>query len=166
MKTFYLLIIVLFFNGCCCSQQPKKTIYDINQQLIASYVGDSIDLKSFNYHDLKGRIVKATVGVEYIKGKDSLSRYLLDSFYSHPKYKNNEVNTTFFYYIYFDKELNVKEVRFVDFGLSEELKQTIKENNCYEILNEVLSNTGKKWKKEKSTNKNNFPIFIGSIKIM
>lgn len=138
---FGLIIGILFTIYSCKSGMniQQKAVKDIYGKPIC-YLLKNNDVIYFSDEGVK---IKAILGgVEFNKGPDSLSKYLLKKYVNNPSYKYDEYNIHEYFYILFDNNLVIKEVRILG-GKYTSGKRFDFEN----IFIETLKNTNGMWRK-------------------
>ena len=127
-KWRYIAVLITVLTGfyfCRAEKQTKRQkgeIYEnscdsIRQQALIDIHGQPIiylldENKAVYYREDGFKIiVHYNRGVEFIGGKDSLSVYLLTKYINHLSYNHLEYNVHENFFILFDKNLDIKEVR-------------------------------------------------------
>jgi hypothetical protein len=87
----------------------QNPIKDINGNPIINRIGsDSI----ISYIKEDGTtLISYMGGVEFSGGRESLKAYLDSAYYNNPYYDYSEFNVFEYFYILFDKDLNIEEIR-------------------------------------------------------
>ena len=103
------ITLLIGFYGCGSDKEIRQqAIKDIDGRPISFLLKNDRGL----YYPINGE--EKTVyfgGVEFNGGRDSLSEYLLSKYVNHPDYNYNEYNVYEHFFILFDKDLNIKEIR-------------------------------------------------------
>ncbi|RCW31110.1 hypothetical protein [Marinilabilia salmonicolor] len=159
------IVIVVIFAWGCCSSQPESIIYDIYGEPIISYNGDSLKSGDAEYYK-KGRSVRIGFDVKYVGGVDSLKKHIIESYYEHSDYNHQEVNTTLFFCVFFDENLKIENVRFIDVGFSNQQKALLQNNLNLKIITEIIKETEGEWHIKSKDQFVNNQVFLGSIKLM
>jgi hypothetical protein len=159
-----MLIVAIMVSGNY-SSESQNVIYDIVGKPIYSYTGDGLEFNNAQYY-FREKCVEVHFDVQYIWGVDSLKNYIINSYYEHPNYNHHEINTTLFFSVFFDEVLNIKDIRFIDAGLSNQQKEFLRDHLHFKVVEEILKKTENDWQlKSQSSNKHN-QLFIGSVKLM
>ncbi|WP_353331802.1 hypothetical protein [Bacteroides sedimenti] len=138
----FVLLIVLFIGFCGCSSGKK-----IRQQAIKDIYGQPISflLKKNReiYYSVNGeKKIAYPGGVEFNGGNDSLSAYILSKYVNHPDYNYDEFNVNEYFFMLFDKDLNIKGIRIMH------KKYAPKERPYYDsIFINALKSTAGMWRK-------------------
>lgn len=136
------IIIGILLGIYCC-----KSGIEIQQKAVKDIYGNPIcyllkDNKVIYFSETGEKIRANFGGVEFNGGRDSLSAYLLTKYINHPSYIYDEYNVYECFYILFDKNLNIKEVRIMD------RKYAYNKRFYYDnIFIETLKNTTGMWSK-------------------
>lgn len=139
---YFVVLIVLFTGFYGCSSGKK-----MRQQAIKDIYGRPITSLSKNdriiYYRINGRQKTAYPGgVEFNGGRDSLSAYLISKYVNHPDYNYDEFNVNEYFFMLFDKDLNIKEIRIMH------KKYAPKERPYYDsIFINALKSTAGMWHK-------------------
>lgn len=109
-KYITILFIVLLMIFCC------KSRVMIQQQVVKDVYGNPICFILKNdeviYYSVYGEKISANLGgIEFNGGRDSLSTYLLTKYINHPEYNYQEYNIYERFFVLFDKNMCIKEVR-------------------------------------------------------
>lgn len=106
------LISVILISNCQSTIGQETTsnhIKDINGCIIIEKTDSS---KVYYVREDGGKLITNLGGLEFDGGKDSLKAYLDSIFYNNPDYHNHsEFNVLEFFFILFDENLNIVEVR-------------------------------------------------------
>jgi len=141
--SYIALFIGILTISCCCEAKKKiqrHAIEDIHGRPISFLLKDG----KVGYYTENGEkiIVNVVRGIEFNGGKDSLSAYLLTKYINHPSYNYQEYNVYEYFFILFDKNLDIKEVRIMY------RKYADNERFYYDsIFIEALKNTTGMWYK-------------------
>lgn len=103
------MILLSFYSIECCSQE--RDVSEFAKDVYGMPVFTSHDTTSKDYLTLDGKRILASLGVEYIGGRDSLNRYCKKMYYKLVNPTYNELNQRVFITLLFDKDLNIKEIR-------------------------------------------------------
>ena len=135
-----IIVVGLLIGLYCCGSEKKiqqQAIKDIYDRPISYLLKDNKDI--YFCEDGK-KIIAYFRGVEFNGGRDSLSAYLNDVYYNHPSYNYEEYYMLSSFFILFDKNLNIVEVRI--------MKRPHNEEFYYDnILIEALKSTTGMWHK-------------------
>lgn len=103
------ITLLIGFYGCGSEKEIRQqAIKDIDGRPISFLLKNDRGL----YYSVNGKKKTAYFGgVEFNGGRDSLSEYLLSKYVNHPDYNYNEYNVYEHFFILFDKDLNIKEIR-------------------------------------------------------
>lgn len=134
------ITLLIGFYGCGSDKEIRQqAIKDIDGRPISFLLKNDRGL----YYPINGE--EKTVyfgGVEFNGGRDSLSEYLLSKYVNHPDYNYNEYNVYEHFFILFDKDLNIKEIRIMH------RKYAGKERPYYDtIFINALKGTTGMWRK-------------------
>ena len=137
-----IVYIGFLLEFCCCASETK-----IQQQAVKDIYGNPISfpLKDNRviYYPENGREITAYIGgVEFDGGRDSLSAYLLTNYINYPSYNYEEYNVDEYFFILFDSNLDIKEVRIMHRKYADN-KRFYYDN----IFIEALKNTTGMWNK-------------------
>jgi hypothetical protein len=142
-KWIYIAVFIGILTELCCCKSgtiiQQQAVKDIHDNPICSLLNDN---KVFYYPETGERIISNFGGVEFKGGKDSLSAYLLTKYVNHPSYNYEEYGVYECFFILFDKNLDIKEVRI--------MYRKYAENKRFyydSIFIEALKNTAGMWHK-------------------
>ena len=111
-KCKYIMLFIstlLFFYSCVLQKNVQQdSLKDIYGNPI-SYLIES--RKTIYFFENGKKVIAYLGGVEFNGGQDSLSTYLLTKYVNHPDYNYNEYNMIEYFFILFDRNLEIKEVR-------------------------------------------------------
>ena len=113
-KHFQIVIVCFFFVlGSCLSQKniTKQPVKDSFGKILYCPIDSD---KTIYYLETGEKIIATNNGVEFCKGRDSLSNYLSVKYVNHPNYGWIDYNMHLFFVILFDKNLTIKEIRIVN----------------------------------------------------
>jgi len=155
-KFYYIGVFVLFLVGLsCCS--IRKTSLDFVKDIDGYPIVEKIDSTEVYYVKKNGeKLIAYFKGVEFNGGRDSLSAYLNDVYYNHPSYNYEEYNMLSLFFILFDKNLNIVEVRIMKRPRNEEFYYD-------DILIEALKSTTGMW--HKTVDNKEWYIYLHSQRI-
>ena len=133
------VFVFLLVGLSCCS--ITKTSLNFVKDIDGYPIAERIDSTEVYYVKKEGeKLVSYFRGVEFNGGCDSLSAYLNDVYYNHPSYNYEEYYMLSIFFILFDKNLNIVEVRI--------MKRPHNEKFYYDsILIVALKNTTGMWHK-------------------
>jgi hypothetical protein len=142
-KWKYIVTFVVISIGLYCCGSEKR----IRQQAIKDIYGRPIsflldDNRDIYYLEDGKRIIAYLRGVEFNGGRDSLSKYLLTKYVNHPSYNYMEYNIYEYFFILFNKNIEIKEVRI--------MYRKYNDNKRYyydSIFVDALKNTSGMWHK-------------------
>ena len=151
-------LIFILFVGCFKvhgqSASIFQPVYDADS-LLLFVVKDS---NSFQYVTLKGEVVDASYdNISYIGGKKGLEHFM-DSLYFDDFYRHNEVNIPFYFYLLFDQNLKIKEIRF----LGQASKHSM--HNFEPMIKDILKRSEGNWIISYLTDKKWY-IYLGRYKL-
>jgi hypothetical protein len=90
------------------------------------------------------KIIAPIDGVKFNGGEELLKNYLDSAYYNSPVYNHIDYNIIEFYYLLFDKDLNIREVRVLDLHKRpndyDKIRQSINV-----VLIDALQNTEGQW---------------------
>ena len=141
-----IFIGILFGFACCGSHKTnqQQVVKDIQGYPIYSLLKNN----KFLYYTKDGKKLIADVGeIEFTGGRDSLSAYLLTRYINHPNYNYREYNVYEYFFILFDENLDIKEIRIMG------LKYADRTKFYYDIFIESLKNTIGMWYKKTENKK-------------
>ena len=108
-------IFFIFFMTCgyyCMSQVRNGYLCDVDTLLLCKPLSNDSICDEWEYVTLNGQYLKSKLlGVSFKEGKDSLDRYVKHIYYAPENYDDTELNQRVFFFILFDKHLNIIEVR-------------------------------------------------------
>lgn len=134
-------IIILSLISCAITKSiPDNSIPDIHGHPIIRNTNDSTS----EYISENGQTIIVYInGIEFNGGKEYLKQYLDSCFYSNPNYyKHSEFNVVERFFILFDSELNIRDVRI--------MYRSYGDNKRYyydRIFVDAIKNTIGKWHK-------------------
>ncbi len=142
-KHIFLIIFffVAFINSATKNQISFKPIVDTNGLIVMNKIfNNTYVCTTLNNQE----IIAPIDGVQFIGGDDNLRIYLDSIYYNHPTFVGDHCNLIEFFYILFDDNLKIKEVRVIEFQKrSKEYEQT--ENRVRLLFKEALYKTEGLW---------------------
>ena len=137
----YITLFVGVSIGFYCCGSEKNIRQQAAKDIYGHPIGFLLEDNKNIYYTEKGKKIITYIGeIEFNEGKDSLAAYLNDVYYNHPSYNYEEYNMWSLFFILFDKNLNIVEVRI--------MKRPRNEEFYYDsIFIEALKSTAGMWHK-------------------
>lgn len=129
----------------CFSQEHNisefiKDVHGIPHSLLIHNTTDNYPV--VDYLTLDGKRMFASSGVEYIEGNDSLNRYCKKMYYKLVNPAYNELNQRVFISLFFDKNLDIKEIRFLPPAI------LYRQEYYEELFTKIVKSTQGQWRKK------------------
>lgn len=150
-KHFYILLIISSISLSCITNQSVnfKPFIDSNGLIVVTNISKT---KYFCTTIDNHRINAPLNGVEFSGGNEALISYLDSIYHNHYTYNGLNTNLIEFFYLLFDENLNIKEVRVIEFEKRSK-KYEYKQNTVRTIFKEALFDTKGLWLKRKMNSK-------------
>ncbi|MDL2283003.1 hypothetical protein LJB94_00625 [Odoribacter sp. OttesenSCG-928-G04] len=156
-KLKYILIFLFCFSIYIVSGQNRKNeiIYDVYGNPLCRYFQEIGGKDSTTYIKLDGKEISTSNQIGYEGGNNSLLK-LMDSIYFSTYFDGDEINSFIMYYVLFDTDLNIDEIRiYKRLGVDDQYDDF--------IINSLKSTQGKWQKKHESSEK--WYLFFGRYKL-
>jgi len=152
----YLFISVLFFSSIYCQNTKVATITDVDSIPVQNFHSQTEMQDSIVYITSDCKRINVNYDVEFNGGLDSLHIFCDSLYYNRKDYNQQELNEYVIYYILFDTNLHIQDVR-----ISSHLLGYCGKYNYNELFKQILFKTEGKWKVKKNPSKT-WHLYIGS----